>query len=305
MQAPQSDNRSRAILGLMRIESLDDEEILNLFRTARDLGIEVFDHADIYGSHRHTCEARFGAALRLSASDREQIVIQTKTGIRDNFYDLSSEHIVRSVEGSLAALQTDYVDTLLLHRPDTLLEPEEVAVAFDDLHTAGKVRHFGVSNHTPGQVELLARTVRQPLLVDQIQFSVAHASLVAQGLAANIEGLEQAAVRDGGLLDYARVSGMELQAWSPFQHGFLAGPFLGDREHYAELNDVLEELADEHGVTPAAIAVSWITTHPARIGVILGTTKPQRLREAVAGAQLQLTRQEWYRLIAAAGYRIP
>jgi predicted oxidoreductase len=194
---------------------------------------------------------------------------------------------------------------LLLHRPDTLVEPDDVASAFDALHAAGKVRHFGVSNHTPGQIELLKSAVTQPLMADQVQLSVTHASLLAAGIAANMAGLDQSIDRDNGLLDYARLHGITLQAWSPFQKGFFDGVFLGDREHYAELNDVLDELAAEYDVTPTGIATAWITRHPARIQVVLGTTTPSRVAESAAGSDIELDREQWYRIFRAAGHTLP
>jgi predicted oxidoreductase len=265
----------------------------------------MFDHADIYGGSPHHCEARFGAAVRLTPAEREAIVIQSKAGIRKRFFDFSKEHILRAVDGSLAALQTDYLDILLLHRPDTLVEPEEVAEAFDILFAAGKVRHFGVSNQTPGQIELLKTAVRQPLLFNQVQLSITHANLIAQGVAANMAGLDQSITRDIGLLDYSRLQRMTLQAWSPFQKGFFDGVFLGDRVGYPELNDVLDELATTHGVTPTGIAVAWILRHPARIQVVLGTTNTTRVRESAAGADITLSREDWYRLFRAAGHSLP
>jgi len=255
-ELPGTDLRaSSVVLGLMRIETLSDEEIRTLVGTARDVGVSVFDHADIYGSDRHACERRFGDAVSF-ASDRDDVIVQSKVGIREGFYDFSSEHILTTVDESLAALRTDHLDVLLLHRPDTLVEPAEVAAAFDTLHTAGKVRHFGVSNHTPGQIEVLKTEVRQPLIVNQVQLSITHAPLVAAGLAANIAGLEQSVDRDNGLLDHARLNGITLQAWSPFQKGTSDGVFLGDRENYPELDDTLRELASEFGTTPTAIATA-------------------------------------------------
>ena len=296
---------SAVILGLMRIPSLTDSEIRTLVGAARDAGINVFDHADIYGGHRHECEERFGAALALTPDEREQLVIQSKVGIRQGYFDFSAEHILDTVEESLAALRTDYLDVLLLHRPDTLVEPEEVAEAFTTLEEAGKVRHFGVSNHTPGQIELLRSYVRQPLIVNQVQLSITHAPIIASGLAANMGGVDQSIDRDNGILDHARRTGITLQAWSPYQKGFFDGVFIGDRENYAELNDVLDELADSYGVTPTGIATAWITRHPANIQVVLGTTKPERVVEAAAGSDVTLTREEWYRLYRAAGHLLP
>ncbi len=296
---------SAVVLGLMRITPLSEEEIRTLVGTARDAGVTVFDHADIYGEGRHGCEQRFGDAVQFSAAEREQVIVQSKVGIREGFFDFSKEHILRTVDESLAALRTEYLDLLLLHRPDTLVEPEEVAAAFDALQASGKVRHFGVSNHTPGQIELLKKDVQQPLVVNQVQLSITHAPLIAQGVAANMAALDQSIDRDNGILDYARLNDITLQTWSPFQKGFFDGVFLGDREHYAELNDVIDELAAEYGVTPTGIAVAWITRHPARMQVVLGTTTPRRVAEAAAGSDVVLTREQWYRLFTAAGHTLP
>ncbi|WP_319517835.1 aldo/keto reductase [uncultured Martelella sp.] len=296
---------SSIILGLMRIAEMDNAKIRELFDAALEVGITCFDHADIYGGAPHRCETRFAEAVELSAGEREHIMIQSKVGIRKGYFDFSKEHILKTVDGSLASLKTDYLDVLLLHRPDTLVEPEEVADAFDRLYSAGKVRAFGVSNHTPGQIELLAAAVAQPLLFNQVQFSITHANLVAQGIAANMTGLEQSISRDVGLLDYSRLKGMMLQAWSPFQKGFFGGVFVGDRDNYPELNDVLDELAAKYEVTPTGIAVSWITRHPANIQVVLGTTSSQRVRDSVAGSDVMLTREEWYHLFRAAGNILP
>ena len=296
---------SSVILGLMRIGEMPDGEIRRLVGTALEAGIDIVDHADIYGDARHHCEARFGEAMRLTPADRERIVIQSKAGIREGFFDFSQEHLLRSVDGSLQALRTDYLDLFLLHRPDALVVPEEVASAFDKLHASGKVRHFGVSNQSPGQIELLKTAVRQPLVVNQVQLSITHAPLVAEGIALNMAGLNQSITRTSGLLDWSRKEAMTLQAWSPFQKGFFDGPFVGDRESLPELNDALDEIAAAHGVTPTGIAVAWITRHPARMQVVLGTTKPERVRECVAGAGVELTRPEWYRLFRAAGHVLP
>lgn len=206
---------------------------------------------------------------------------------------------------ALEALKTDYLDILLLHRPDTLVEPDEVALAFDELQSAGKVRAFGVSNQTPGQIELLQRSLSQPLIVNQVQLSITHAPLIAQGVAANMAALDQSISRDNGILDYARLHDIVLQAWSPFQKGFFDGVFLGDRENYAELNDVIDELAQKYDVTPTAIAVAWITRHPAGMQVVLGTTNDQRVRDSAAGSEIPLTREEWYRLFTSAGHILP
>src|SRR5690554_3805227 len=293
------------ILGLMRIAEMSDADIRQLFDTAVEAGITMVDHADIYGGAPHRSESRFGEAVQLSPSERAGILIQSKVGIRKGYFDFSSAHILKSVDESLAALRTDYLDILLLHRPDALVEPEEVASAFDALHTEGKVRHFGVSNHTPGQIELLKNAVRQPLLFNQVQLSLTHASLIAQGVAANMVGVEQSASRDVGLLDYSRLKGMMLQAWSPFHTGRGKGIFLGDTENHGELNALLEVMAAKYGVTPTGIAVAWIARHPANIQVVLGTTRPERVRDSAAGADVVLSREDWYQLFRAAGHTLP
>jgi predicted oxidoreductase len=303
---PQTDlETSNVILGLMRIGELDDAAIRDLVAAARDAGINYFDHADIYGGERHFCERRFGDAVSFTPAEREAVVVQSKVGIRDGYFDFSRQHILDTVDESLAALKLDYLDALLLHRPDTLVEPEEVAAAFDELHAAGKVRHFGVSNHTPGQTELLKKYVNQPLAINQVQLSITHAPLVAQGVAANMTVLDQSVSRDLGMLDYSRLNDITLQAWSPFQKGFFDGVFLGDRENFAELNDVIDDLAARYAVPTSAIAVAWITRHPANMQVVLGTTTIARVQESALGSDVPLTRAEWYRLFTAAGHLLP
>lgn len=295
------------VAGMMRIKDSSDDEIRALYTAAREAGINFFDHADLYGGERHTCERRFASALKLSGSEREQIILQTKTGIvADEWhYDSSYEHIVASVEESLEALGTDYLDVLLLHRPDALVEPEEVARAFDDLETSGKVRAFGVSNHTPRQIDLLKNALTQQIVANQVQLSLTHSTIIAQGLSSNMAGEADSITRDGGgIIDYARVNRITLQAWSPFQKDFQDGVFFGSKEH-PELNVELERLAAKYRVTPTAIATAWITRHPAGIQVVLGTTTPGRIVDAAAGSEIPLTRGEWYGLIQAAGHRVP
>lgn len=295
------------VAGMMRITDKSDDEIRELVRTARDAGIDFFDHADVYGSELHWCERRFAEALQLSPSERESIVLQTKAGIvrEGPYFDFSYERIVTEVEGSLKALRTDYVDVLLLHRPDALVEPEEVARAFSELEKAGKVRAFGVSNHTPRQIDLLKTAVEQEIVANQIQISITHAPVIAQGVAGNMVELAQSVTLDGGgLVDYCRINGITIQAWSPFQAGFFTGVFLGNPD-YAELNAVIDRLAASYGVPPIAIATAWLTRHPAQMQVILGTTTPQRVADAALGSEIPLTRPEWYELFRAAGYLVP
>ena len=294
------------VLGLMRIAELSDDAIRSLVGAAVDAGIDFLDHAPVYGAELHGCERRFGEALALSSSQRERLTIQTKCGINPTLglFDFSYEYIMANVEGSLRALNTDYIDVLLLHRPDALVEPEEVARAFDDLHASGKVRHFGVSNHSRGQIKVLQTAVMQRIVANQIQLSVTHAHAVTQGLAINMGGLDQSIDRDNGVVDYCRAKDIALQAWSPFQAGFFTGPFLGSPD-YPELNAYIGQLAGKYSVPPEAIAVAWILRHPAKWQVVLGTTRPDRVTAAAAGSGLSLTREEWYGLIKAAGWMVP
>ena len=293
------------IAGMMRIKDKSDAEVRALYDASLDAGIDFFDHADIYGGESHACERRFAEALRLSPAERAEIRLQSKAGIvrEGPYFDFSHDHIVTTVEGSLAALDTDYLDILLLHRPDALVEPEEVARAFDDLHAAGKVHAFGVSNHTPPQIELLKRYVRQPLVANQVQLSITHSPIIAQGATMNME-LDQSVSRDLGVLDYCRLHDITLQTWSPFQAGFFNGVFLGNPD-YPELNAVIDRLADKYDVPAEAIATAWITRHPAQMQVVLGTTKPERVRAAAAGADIVLTRAEWYELYRTGGHVVP
>ena len=292
---------SAVAMGCMRLTDAQGG-VDRVVETALELGIDYFDHADIYGGGR--CEEVFGAYLAAHPSLREKIRIQTKCGICKGYFDFSKAHIIAAVEGSLKRLRTDYVDALLLHRPDTLMEPEEVAEAFDALERAGKVRLFGVSNHNPMQIELLKTAVRQPLVADQLQFSIPESGLVTSGLNVNMKN-DESVMHDGSALEYLRIKGMTIQAWSPFQQGFFKGPFIGDREHFPALNDALDALAAQYGVTPTAIAAAWILRHPAKIQLISGSVSPDRMREIAAGADLTLTREEWYTVYRAAGFRLP
>ncbi|MCG6567455.1 aldo/keto reductase family oxidoreductase [Tessaracoccus sp. ZS01] len=295
------------VTGVMRIQDKTDDEIRALYTASREAEVNFFDHADIYGSAPyHGCEKRFAEALRLSAAERGEIILQTKAGINKDgpFFDFSYEHLVRQIDDSLTALETDYLDVFLLHRPDALVEPEEVARALDEAVTAGKVRHVGVSNHTPNQIELLKRYVRQPLVANQLQLSITHAPIVAQGVAANMVDVKQSASLDLGILDYCRLHDITVQAWSPFQAAFFNGVFLGHPD-FPELNAVIDRLAAKYGVAPEGIATAWIARHPANIQTVLGTTTPERVTKAAAGADVELTRPEWYELFRAAGYLVP
>ncbi|WP_268893223.1 aldo/keto reductase [Rathayibacter sp. VKM Ac-2803] len=294
------------VLGVMRIPDMTDDAIRDLVRTARDSGIDFFDHADVYGNSLHQCEERFAEALALTPSERDEIVLQTKAGIVGDgpYFDFSYEHLIESVEGSLKALRTDFIDVLLLHRPDALVEPDEVARAFDELHAAGKVKHFGVSNQTPLQIELLKKSLNQPIVANQLQLSITHSPIIAQGVASNMLAEGQSVMRDAGILDYCRLNDITVQAWSPFQSGFFTGVFL-DNPEFADLNAVIDRLAKQYDVPAIAIATAWITRHPANMQVVLGTTNGQRVSDAALGSDIPLTRSEWYELFRAAGHIVP
>lgn len=289
------------ILGCMRIVSLEKKAAQTLIQTALDEGVNFFDHADIYGGGH--CEEVFGQAVDLRSSIREKMIIQSKCGIRKNMYDFSKEHILGSVDNILKRLNTDYLDVLLLHRPDTLMEPEEVAEAFSLLHSSGKVRHFGVSNQNPMQMELLSKYLNQPIVFNQLQLSITNCGMIDSGLNVNMQ-IDPSIDRDGSVLEYCRLKDITIQAWSPFQYGFFEGVFLGN-EKFKPLNEVIDRVAAEKGVTPTTIAAAWILRHPANIQVIAGTTNPARLKEICSAADVQLTRQEWYEIYLAAGKKLP
>lgn len=293
---------SNIVMGCMRIDSLSPQELERHVRTAMDAGINYFDHADIYGGG--ACETLFSGVLSASPWLRDQMVIQSKCSIRDGFYDFSKKYLLEAVDGSLSRLGTDHLDILLLHRPDVLMEPEEVAEAFDAMHQSGKVRYFGVSNQNPMQISLLQRYVGQKLILNQVQLSVVHTPIVDSGIAVNTQ-LPQGVDRAGGLLEYSRLQDMMIQAWSPFQKGTFGGPFLGDMENYPELNHVLNRLAEQYGVTATAIAAAWILRLPADTSVVLGTVSRQHLLEGCAGSDVTLSREAWYELYRAAGNTLP
>ena len=289
-------------VGCMRLTDLDTAGAESYIRYAIEQGANFFDHADIYGGGR--CEELFGKAYPLTPQNREKIILQSKCGIRPGIsFDFSKEHILRSVDGILQRLNTDYLDVLLLHRPDALMEPEEVAAAFQQLQDSGKVRYFGVSNQNPMQMQLLARYLPMPLQANQLQLSITNATMISQGVHVNM--LDDFAVnRDGSVLDYCRLNDITIQPWSPFQYGFFEGVFIGS-EKYPALNKKLEEIAARYDTTSTAIALSWITRHPAKMQPICGTMKKQRLAECIRGAEITLTREEWYEIFLAAGNVLP
>ncbi|MGG5358330.1 MULTISPECIES: aldo/keto reductase [unclassified Enterococcus] len=291
---------SSVILGCMRINNAKDP--VAVIETAVENGIDFFDHADIYSGGE--CETIFAEALAKSSVKREDIFLQTKCGIvPGKMFDFSKKHIIESVEGSLKRLGTDHVDALLLHRPDTLVEPEEVAEAFDELEKSGKVRYFGVSNQKPMQIELLKKTVKQPLVANQLQFGLKHTGMIDQGIHVNMT--DTASVdHDGSVLDYSRLNDMTIQAWSPYQYGFFEGVFIGN-EKFPELNEKLTEMAEKYQTTPTGLASAWILRHPANMQVIAGTMNTGRIKEIAQAASIVLSREDWYELYRAAGNILP
>ncbi|MGB9682757.1 MAG: aldo/keto reductase [bacterium] len=292
---------SEISLGCMRIADKPIKEVKELINTALEEGINFFDHADIYGGGKS--EEVFAEAIEMGPSIREKIIIQTKCGIRKGYYDFSKEHILESVDGSLRRLKTDYIDILLLHRPDTLMEPEEIAEAFSILHTSGKVRNFGVSNFHPMQIELLSKYLNQRIIVNQLQFSIAHTGMIDFGFNVNMK-VDQAINRDGSVLEYCRIKNITIQAWSPFQYGFFEGTFMGSSK-FKELNSKIDEIAKEKKVPSIAIPIAWILRHPAKIQSIVGTTNPSRVKEICKASDIELTREEWYELYRSVGNKLP
>lgn len=290
------------VVGCMRLSDKTTEQMQSFIHKSLEMGAYFFDHADIYGGGRS--EEVFGDALSKDSSiKREDLFLQSKCGIRKGYYDLSKNYIISSVDGILKRLHVDYIDSLLLHRPDALVEPEEVAQAFDELYAQGKVRYFGVSNHKPMQIELLKKYVKQPIIVNQMQFSIPVANMVANGLEVNMTS-DNAVDRDGSVLDYCRLNDITIQAWSPFQMPNWQGCFI-DNEKYPELNNELKILAEKYQVSTTTIATAWILRHPAQMQVVTGTANENRLAEIVRAEDISLTREEWYRLYLSAGNILP
>lgn len=283
----------------MRIAEKSEKEVAAFVDTALGLGANFFDHADIYGQGKS--EEVFGRAV--AGLDREKLLIQTKCGIRPGQFDFSYDHIVGSVEGSLKRLGTEYVDVLLLHRPDALCEPEEVARAFAHLKETGKVRHFGVSNHNPYQIQLLQNALDMPLCANQLQFGIMHAPMIQSGINVNMYN-DHGVNRDGGVLDFCRLHRITIQPWSPMQYGFFDGCFI-DNEKFPELNSVLEKIGKCYGVSKTTIAFAWILRHPARMQPVTGTTNLSRLADCLKASEISLTREQWYEIYLAAGNKLP
>jgi predicted oxidoreductase len=285
----------------MRINGLSKSEAEHFVQTALDHGANFFDHADIYGGG--TCEEIFAEAIHMNATVREKIILQSKCGIRKGQFDFSKEHILASVDGILNRLKTDYLDVLLLHRPDALVEPEEVAEAFDQLQSSGKVRNFGVSNQKPMQIQLLKKYVKQPIVANQLQMSITNATMISSGIHVNM--LDEAAVdRDGSILDYCRLNDITIQPWSPFQYGFFEGVFLNN-DKFPVLNAKIDEVAAKYGVTNTTIAMAWLLRHPAHMQPVTGTMNVDRLVDCIKAAEIYLTREEWYDIYRAAGNVLP
>ena len=289
-------------VGCMGLNKLDGEGVRAFLSASLDAGLYFFDHADIYGGGE--CESLFGEAMVRLGVARDAYVLQSKCGIvPGKMYDFSEEHILASVDGSLRRLRTDRLDFLLLHRPDALMRPEEVAAAFDKLAASGKVLRFGVSNMHPYQIELLQSCVRRPICVNQLQFSPAHAGMITAGLEANMR-TEGAASHDGYVLDYCRLHGMVVQAWSPLRYGFFEGIFIDDPK-FEKLNEALAKAGKKYGIAKSAAAAAWLLRHPAKIQVVTGTANLAHLLEIAAGAETEITREEWYEIYKAAGHILP
>lgn len=295
---------SEIVLGMMRIKDKSVKEVEELVETALSVGINAFDLADIYGRGR--CEELLGIVLKNRSDLREKMWIQSKCGIRIEeftYFDFSKDYIIKSVDGILQRLKIDHLDSLLLHRPDALMESDQVAEAFDLLYKQGKVRDFGVSNQNPMMMELLRKDVKQPLAVNQLQLSAAFTPGFESGFHVNMED-SQAAMRDGSIFEYCKLHDVVIQAWSVLQFGYFKGNFVGN-EKFQALNQVLERLAIKYGVTSSTIAISWILRYPAKMQAVVGTTNPKHLREVSQAANFSLTRKEWYEIYLAAGNNLP
>lgn len=288
--------------GCMRLLSLDVASAAKYIENAVEHEINFFDHADIYG--RGACEELFGKALAMTNIKREELFIQSKCGIVPGvMYDLSKEHIISSVDGSLKRLGMEYLDALLLHRPDALVNPEEVADAFNELERSGKVRYFGVSNMNPMQIELLKKCVKQPLVANQLQLSAAHSSMITSGFEVNM--LSNGAIdRDGNVLDYCRLNDITIQAWSPFQYGTFSGVFL-QNDDFSTLNHTLAEIGEKYGVSATTMAIAWLLRHPANMQVLIGSMNIDRFREIRKACDIQITKQEWYQIYLSTGNILP
>lgn len=304
---------SNVALGIMRMGTLPVKKATIALQAAYEAGINFIDSADIYGNDpqlgRGSSEIHFGQAFKQSGLQRTDFYIQSKGGLYANAenkitrYDSSKEHLIKAVDGILQRMGIEYLDSFLIHRPDPLMDPEDIAEAFDQLQAAGKVRHFGVSNFNPQQIALLQSALSQRLLIDQVQFGIAHTGMIDFGLHTNMTDTKSIN-HDGGIIEYARRKKMTLQTWSPFQYGTFAGTFINNPQ-FTKLNDCLGGLAKKYHVSKNAIAVAWILRHPARMQVLLGTMNPKHILDSAAGSDVTLTKQEWYDIYFAAGNDLP
>ena len=289
-------------VGCMRMANMPPQDLQNFIAQSLDLGMNFFDHADIYGGGK--CEEVFADGIKSLSVCRDKIILQSKCGIvPGKMYDFSKTHILQSVDGILKRLKTDYLDVLILHRPDVFFDGEELAEIFDELAKSGKVLHFGVSNHNPIQIQLLKKYLHQDLIVNQMQFGLGHCKMISQSLEVNMNS-DGGISRDGGVLEYCRLNDITLQAWSPFQSDNGSGCFI-DNENYGNLNGVLWELGQKYGVSKTTIAAAWILRHPAKIQLITGTMNINRLDEIAKATEINLSREEWYRLYLSAGHFLP
>lgn len=294
-------NVSTIGVGCMRFKDLSQDQLYELITTALDHGINFFDHADIYG--KGFSETHFGHVLSSHPELRDKMFIQSKCAIHDGLYDFSKEYILQSVDGILERLQTDHIDSLLLHRPDVLMELEEVKEAFDILEASGKVLHFGVSNMNRYQMELLQSGINQKLFANQLQLSLAHTPIIDAYI--NVNRIEDNGImREAGSLEYTRMNDVILQTWSPIQSSKFKETFINHPE-YKELNDLLEQLAQKYHVEKDTIAYAWLLRLPTNVQVITGTTNKQRIIHAAKASDITLTRQEWYNLYKAVGNKLP
>lgn len=295
---------SEVVLGLMRISEMTVDQVEELIESALAVGVNAFDIADCYGHGK--CEQILGEVLKRRPDLREKMWIQSKCGIRMEeftYFDFSKEHILEAVDGILERLNVDYIDSLLLHRPDALMEPAEIAEAFDLLKAQGKVIDFGVSNQNPMMMALIQKDVKQPLVANQLQLSAAFTPSFDAGFHVNMKQ-EAGTVRDSSIFEYCRLHDVVIQAWSVLQFDYFGGVFLGS-EKYPELNQVLNRLAEKYHVSPSAVAIAWVLRYPAKMQAVIGTTKKARVAEAAKAAEIQLTRKEWYEIYLAAGNDLP
>lgn len=297
-------SNSRIILGCMRMPALNVENAANVIQNAYEHNINFFDHATCYGGGE--AEERFGQAFKNLNIKRADVIIQSKCGLRfeNNTFDWSKDYIISSVDSILKRLDMEYLDVLLLHRPDLLFDPEEVAEAFDELEKNGKVRNFGVSNTMPMQIELLKKYVKQPIIINQLQLSLEQSQLIDQDLYMNNMTTDYSIMRDGSALNYCRLNDITIQAWSPLQHGMFGGNFV-DNPDFPEINKALAELSDKYNISKTAIAISWILRHPANIQVIAGTMNPTHLNDLCQAESIRLSHEDWYKLYLSSGKFLP